>query len=145
MCHIYETDLKEYIQQAQKIQEVRNKIQLLISDIKKALLPLNKSIYKWLRILIDGTKPTVAMAQQAAELRYRNTIVPLRTTAPNTVLPWIEEWETAMAEGIRAELPHALNTQAWLRDFCAAIRRISESFATAYELRLSEGIQGLSF
>jgi hypothetical protein len=38
-----------------------------------------------------------------------------------------------------------LNTQAWLRDFCAAIRRIAESFATAYKLRLSEGIQGLSF
>jgi hypothetical protein len=50
-----------------------------------------------------------------------------------------------MAEGIQAELPHALNTQAWLRDFCAVIRRIAESFATAYELRLSKGIQGLSF
>jgi hypothetical protein len=50
-----------------------------------------------------------------------------------------------MAEGIQAELPHALNTQAWLRDFCAAIKRITESFVTAYKLRLSEGIQGLSF
>jgi hypothetical protein len=45
-----------------------------------------------------------------------------------------------MAEGIRAELSHALNTQAWLRDFCAVIRRIAESFAIAYELRLSKGI-----
>jgi hypothetical protein len=50
-----------------------------------------------------------------------------------------------MTEGIQAKLSHALNTQAWLRDFCAAIRRIAESFATAYKLRLSEGIQGLSF
>jgi hypothetical protein len=50
-----------------------------------------------------------------------------------------------MAEGIRAELPHAFNTQAWLRDFCAVIRRIAELFATAYKLRLFKGIQGLSF
>jgi hypothetical protein len=50
-----------------------------------------------------------------------------------------------MVEGIRAELPYALNTQAWLRDFCAVIRRIAELFAIAYELRLFEGIQGLSF
>jgi len=143
--HIYEVDLKGYTQQTQKIQDVRSKIQLLVSDVKKALLLINKSTREWLRILIDGTKPNAAMAQQAAELRYRNAIIPLRTTASKVVLPWIEEWETAMAEGIRAELPHALNTQAWMRDFCAAIRGIAESVATSYELKLSEGIQVLSF
>jgi hypothetical protein len=50
-----------------------------------------------------------------------------------------------MAKGIQAELPHALNTQAWLRDFCAVIKKIAKLFATAYKLRLSKGIQSLSF
>jgi hypothetical protein len=50
-----------------------------------------------------------------------------------------------MVEGIQAELSHALNTQAWLRDFCVVIKRIAELFAIAYKLRLSEGIQDLSF
>jgi hypothetical protein len=50
-----------------------------------------------------------------------------------------------MTEGIQAKLPYALNTQAWLRDFCVIIRRIAKSFAIAYKLRLSKGIQGLSF
>ena len=50
-----------------------------------------------------------------------------------------------MAEGIRSELPHTLNTQAWLRDFCSAIRGIAKSFATCYELILSREEQNLSF
>jgi flagellar biosynthesis regulator FlaF len=108
--HIYEAQLKEYTQQAQKLLDVRNKIQLSVSDAKKAQLPIEKTTKEWLRILTDGTKPT-----------------------------------SAMAEGIRANLTKTLNIDIWLRDFCAAIRRIAESFATAYELRLSEGIQGLSF
>jgi hypothetical protein len=41
--HIYETNLKEYTQQAQKIQEAQNKIQLSISDTKKALFLIDKS------------------------------------------------------------------------------------------------------
>ena len=61
---------------------------------------------------MDGTRPTAAMAQQTAELRYRNAIAPIRTASAQTVIPWLEEWETAMAEGIRAQLPHTLNTQA---------------------------------
>jgi di/tripeptidase len=60
--YIYETDLKEYTQQTQKIQEAQNKIQLLISDAKKALLSIDKSTREWLRILMDRTKPTVAIA-----------------------------------------------------------------------------------
>ena len=143
--HIYDTQLKEYNFQAQKLLEVRNKIQLSVSDTKKALLPTNKTTREWLRILIDSTKPTFAMAQQAIELRYRNAITPLRTTSAKVVLLWIEEWETVMAEGIRAELPNALNTQSWLRDFCTAIRGIAESVATMYEWKLTEGVQDVRF
>ena len=44
-----------------------------------------------------------------------------------------------MAEGIQAELPYTLNTQAWLRDFCAAIRGIADLVATSYKLELSKG------
>ena len=50
-----------------------------------------------------------------------------------------------MAEGIRANLTQTLNIDIWLGDFCTTIRGITESFATAYELKLSEGTQGLSF
>jgi len=85
--HIYDTQLKEYNFQAQKLLEVRNKIQLSVLDVKKALLPTNKTTREWLRILIDSTKPTFAMAQQAIELRYRNAITPLRTTSAKVVLP----------------------------------------------------------
>jgi hypothetical protein len=49
-----------------------------------------------------------------------------------------------MAEGIRANLTQTLNIDIWLGDFCTAIRAIAESFAIAYELKLSEGI-GLTF
>jgi hypothetical protein len=40
--HIYEAQLKEYTQQAQKLLDVRNKIQLSVSDAKKAQLPIEK-------------------------------------------------------------------------------------------------------
>ena len=143
--HIYEAQLKEYTRQTQQIQEARNKIQLSVSDAKKALLSTDKSTREWLRILMDGTKPTFAMAQQTIELRYRNAITPLQTTSAKVVLPWIEEWETAMAEGTRAKLPNALNTQSWLRDFCAAIRGIAESVATMYEWKLTEGVEDVRF
>ena len=133
--HIYDAQLKEYNFQAQRL-DVRNKIQLSVSDAKKALPPTNKTTREWLQILIDSTKPTSAMAQQAIELRYRNAITPLQTTSAR-----IEEWETVMAEGIRAELPNALNTQSWLRDFCTAIRGIAESVATMYKWKLTKGVQ----
>jgi hypothetical protein len=41
--HIYKAQLKEYSQQAQKLLDVRNKIQLLVSDTKKAQLPIEKT------------------------------------------------------------------------------------------------------
>jgi hypothetical protein len=49
-----------------------------------------------------------------------------------------------MAEGIRANLTQTLNIDIWLEDFCTVIKAIAESFAIAYELKLSEGI-GLTF
>jgi hypothetical protein len=60
--HIYEAQLKKYSQQAQKLLDVRNKIQLLVSNTKKAQLPIEKTTKEWLRILTDGTKPTLAIA-----------------------------------------------------------------------------------
>jgi len=143
--HIYESQLKEYNQQAQKLLDIRNKIHLSVSDAKKAQLPIEKTTREWVRILTDCTKPSVAMAIRTAGQRYRNSIVPIRNTSANTVIPWIQEWETAMAEDIRANLTQTLNIDIWLGDFCTAIRGIAESFATAYELKLSEGTQGLSF
>lgn len=143
--HIYDAQLKEYNHQAQKLLEVRNKIQLSVSDAKKAQLPLELTTKQWLRILTDGTKPTSSMARRTAGQRYQTAIIPIRNTSAKTVIPWIQEWETAMAEGIRANLTQALNTEVWLGDFCAGIRGIAESFATAYELKLSDGTQGLSF
>jgi hypothetical protein len=117
---------------------------LSVSDAKKAQLPIEKTTKEWLRILTDGTKPTSAMAIRTAGQRYRNAIIPIRNTSAKIVIPWIQEWETAMAEGIRANLTQTLNIDIWLGDFCTAIRAIAESFATAYELKLSEGI-GLTF
>ena len=102
--HIYEAQLKEYSQQAQKLLDVRNKIQLSVSDAKKAQLPIEKTTKEWLRILTDGTKPTSAMAIRTAGQRYRNAIIPIRNTSAKIVILWIQEWETAMAEGIRANL-----------------------------------------
>jgi putative sterol carrier protein len=64
--HIYKAQLKEYTQQAQKLLDVQNKIQLSVSDTKKAQLPIEKTTKKWLQILTDGTKPTSAMAIQTA-------------------------------------------------------------------------------
>ena len=50
-----------------------------------------------------------------------------------------------MAEGVRASLVQATNTEIWLADFCAAIRGIAESFATDYELKLTRGTMAESF
>jgi hypothetical protein len=98
---------------------------------------------------MDGTKPTSTMAQQAAVQRSFDIGAQLflfETQRKRQSYPGSRRGrqQTAMAEGIRAELPHTLNTQAGLRDFCA-IRGIAKSFATTYELRVSEGAQGLSF
>ena len=60
-------------------------------------------------------------------------------------MPWIKEWETAMAEGTQAKLPNALNTQSWLRDFCVAIRGIAKSVATMYEWKLTKGVKDVRF
>jgi hypothetical protein len=49
-----------------------------------------------------------------------------------------------MAKGIRANLTQTLNIDIWLGDFCTAIKAITESFATAYKLKLSKEI-GLTF
>jgi hypothetical protein len=84
------------------------------------------------------------MAIQTAGQRYRNAIILICNTSAKIVIPWIQEWETAMAEGIRANLTQTLNIDIWLGDFCIVIRAIAESFAIAYELKLFEGL-GLTF
>jgi hypothetical protein len=85
--HIYESQLKEYNQQAQRLLDVRNKIQLSVSDAKKAQLLIKGTTREWLRILIVGTKPTMVIATRTAGQRYRNTIIPIRNTSAKTVIP----------------------------------------------------------
>ena len=102
--HIYNTQLKEYNFQAEKLLEVRNKVQLSVSDAKKALLLTNKTTQEWLQILINGTKPTTSMARRTAGQRYQHAITPIRNSSTTTVIPWIQTWETAMAKGIHANL-----------------------------------------
>jgi hypothetical protein len=89
--YIYEAQLKKYSQQAQKLLNVRNKIQLSVSNTKKAQLPIEKTTKKWLRILTDGTKPTSAIAIQTAGQQYRNAIIPIRNTSAKIVIPWIQK------------------------------------------------------
>ena len=137
--HIYDSRLKDYNHQSQRILDIRNKIHLSISDAKKALLPIESSTKEWLQILMKSTKPSGKETRRLAGLRYQKAIRPLRDSSAKTVIPWIQEWETAMAEGTRAQLTQALNTEVWLGDFCAGIRGIAESFATAYELSASKG------
>jgi hypothetical protein len=89
--HIYKAQLKKYSQQAQKLLNMRNKIQLLVSNTKKAQLPIEKTTKKWLRILTNGTKPTLAIAIQTAGQRYRNAIIPICNTSAKIVILWIQE------------------------------------------------------
>jgi hypothetical protein len=75
--HICKSQLKEYNQQAQRLLDVQNKIQLLVLDVKKAQLLIKGTTREWLRILIVGTKPTIAIATRTAGQRYRNAIIPI--------------------------------------------------------------------
>jgi len=143
--HIYESQLKAYDKQAQRLLDVRNKIYQSVSNAKKAQLPLEATTREWIRILRDGTRPSEAMARRTAGLRYQTAITPIRSTSAKTVISWIQDWETAMAEGVRASLIQATNREIWLADFCAAIRGIAESFATDYELKLTRGTMAESF
>jgi hypothetical protein len=142
---IYESQMKEYHQQDKQLIEARNKIQMSISDAKKAQLPVDATTREWIRILRDGTKPTHAMARRTAGLRYQTAITPIRSSSAKAVTTWILQWETAMAEGIHANLPQTLNSEIWLSDFCVAVKPIAQIFATTYEMRLTEGKDSFNF
>ena len=86
---IYESQIKDYNQQDKQLVKARNKIQMLISDVKKAQLPVDTTTREWIRILRDGTKPTQAMARRTAGLRYQTAIAPIRSSSAKAVTTWI--------------------------------------------------------
>ena len=104
---IFEFQFKAFEKEEQKLIDLRKKIFGSVSVSKKAQLRKTETTREWLRILMEGTKPTAAEARRDANQRYMNAIVPFRPatkTSANTVFKWVDVWETAMAEGIRIEL-----------------------------------------
>lgn len=134
--HIYEGDLKEFRREEDQIQKARERIQQTISDAKKALLSPGQSVRQWLCTLKEATKPTNSERRRQLAIRYRNTVKPLLTTNERTVIPWLEEWETVMALGIRIGLPEALNEEIWLLDFEKGIEHFGKHFISPYTMEL---------
>jgi hypothetical protein len=97
--------MKEYRAQQDRLTAVRKEIYSTISPAKRAQLRDTQTTKEWLQILLTGTKPTDTMAKSTAKRRYQAAIKPLRQSSKAATHKWIQEWETAMAEGQRHNVP----------------------------------------
>ena len=118
----FDTHLRVYTNQQSKLAIAREKIHITVSDQKKAVLKASETTKEWLAKLIANTKPTDQEIQLQAKLRYTNAIRPSRSVA--SIPAWIDEWETAMAEGIDADIPETKSQITWLKDFCTATEQL---------------------
>ena len=134
----YESDMKDYRAQQDRLTTVRKEVFSTISSANRAQLRDTQSTKEWLQILMTGSKPTDTMAKSSAKQRYQRAIKPLRQSSKPAIYTWIQEWETAMAEGQRHNVPECLDNTSWLTDFCMAITHISPAFATSYKLKITE-------
>ena len=132
----YESDMKEYRAQQDRLTSIRKEIHSTISQAKRAQLRDTQSTKEWLQILMTGTKPSDTMAKSTAKRRYQAAIKPLRHSSK--AQGWIQEWETAMAEGQRYNVPECQDNTSWLTDFCIAISQIAPAFATSYKMKITE-------
>jgi hypothetical protein len=90
----YESDMKDYRAQQDRLTAVRKEVFSTISPAKRAQLRDIQSTKEWLQILMTGSKPTDTMAKSSAKQRYQRAIKPVRQPSKQAIHTWIQECST---------------------------------------------------
>lgn len=124
----YDQDLKLYQRQREALQAARAYISNTISPSKEILLDQSQSVYHWLTILQDDTKPTPSYMRKQAQQLYTEALKGLKLAKINQ---WLDRWEHAMKIARKYNLSQTTSGE-WLQDLADVIRPLSDTYAAQY-------------
>jgi len=124
----YEQDKKDYARQQDQLDTARAYISASVSRSKRTSLKASQSVRQWLETLKKDTEPPKSYMIIQTINRYNET---MRSFKPNRLSQWLDEWEAAMVEGIKYEIPEVQKGQ-WLRHLAQIFRSVSEVFSVRF-------------
>jgi hypothetical protein len=125
----WQASLKEYEKQEKGLQDAKDLIRTRVSNAKSALLTGSETAREWLAVLKEATSASNGFITYQASHKY--LAVFRRNPTLATINKWLTDWELAMVEANKHEIPEVASGR-WLRDLAIAIKPISETLNATF-------------
>jgi hypothetical protein len=140
-------DIQLYIQEEKDYKEQSKSIQLLqkwvidsvASHFVRVACKPEDNLHQWYNNLKSRVGITKSRGIQIAYEQYQKALKPL--TKAKDWSDWLKTWEKAMIIAEEKELPEALSTYSWTREFFTAVTPVADQWAITYQLTHEEQIE----